>query len=156
MAKNLKFKAIKVTASWCGKCRQIPWTDEDGITLDADDTKNLQIIEKYNIRQLPFFILEVADETDKLIDAKTLESPDTRSEVDKWLIKERMLILAAYNKYSITNNFDKIVNARYNMHLNWNQCPCGGDNRGCISELCHKEIKENGVCHCNCFKLLEE
>lgn len=75
----------------------------------------------------------------------------SQAEFNKWVITKQMEFLADYYGYEKSPNFYKIVNARANMRLPWNQCPCGGDKRGCISSLCHSEIESDGKCHCNCF-----
>lgn len=83
-------------------------------------------------------------------------SPGVFSDMYKWVIRTRMNDLAKVYNLSKTNNFEKIVNARALMKLNWTSCPCGGDGRGCISDKCFDEIRQVGQCHCKCFQLNTE
>ena len=67
---------------------------------------------------------------------------------------EEMLQLATAAGVRPTGNLPKIAAARVRMGLDISRCPCAakdGD-RGCISDKCLQEIKEKGVCHCNCFQ----
>lgn len=145
----MEFKVIKIGASWCGKCRQIPWENEEW-DFDTLDKVTQDKLSDAGIKELPVFLLikeedggrEILDMTDKC---------ETRKQVDDWFVKVRMEYLAKYYNYKKSEHFNKIVNVRIKMNLDWNQCPCGGEGRGCISELCHKEIKEQGHCHCNCY-----
>ncbi len=63
------------------------------------------------------------------------------------------------NEYNLepTKNIEKIANAKKMMfgEEEWYRCPCDGQNdaRSCISEKCYSDIKEKGVCHCNCYAL---
>ncbi len=64
--------------------------------------------------------------------------------------------LAEMNGYGLTEHAPKIARAKLRFFGvdNWNKCPCDPDSdRACISEHCHKDIKEFGHCHCNCYKL---
>lgn len=57
----------------------------------------------------------------------------------------------------LTENAERIANFRKRANIPMNVCPCHKDNpyRGCISQLCMKEIQERGVCGCNCFKKIQ-
>lgn len=81
------------------------------------------------------------------------------------MTKEEMIeaMLKLAEKYNVkpTENLPKIANARIRMGLPITVCPCCAtgpekDKRGCISELCLKEIHEDGICHCHCFTPKED
>lgn len=57
----------------------------------------------------------------------------------------------------VTDNVTKVARARVRMGLDISECPCAKDDkdRGCISSKCLREIKEQGICHCNCFRRKE-
>lgn len=56
-----------------------------------------------------------------------------------------------------TEALAKIAKARVRLGLDITVCPCGKDkDRGCISAKCYREIQENGICHCGCFKKIGE
>lgn len=64
--------------------------------------------------------------------------------------------LADMHGYDLTQHAPKIAAAkdRFFGENEWFKCPCDPDSdRQCISEHCHKDILENGHCHCNCYKL---
>lgn len=65
--------------------------------------------------------------------------------------------LAEEHNVDCTENLPKIVKARQIMGLDITVCPCAADDtdRGCISAKCLREIKEDGICHCRCFKRKE-
>lgn len=145
---------VKVGASWCGKCRQIEWTEEDGEYWDFDNLTSEQqdiISSCEDIKELPIFLLLIKVPNSDTIYKYYTDKCETIQQVKEWFIRTRMEYLSNYYDYKKSEHFDKIVNARIRMGLNWNQCPCGGEGRGCISELCHKEIAEQGHCHCNCY-----
>lgn len=146
----MEFKVIKVGASWCGKCRQIEW---DGEELDFDNLtpERQELLSKKGMKNLPVFILALEDEEGYQQFIRMTDKCETRKQVDEWIVKARMEYLAEFYNYKKSEHFDKIANARIRMGLNWNQCPCGGEGRGCISERCHQEIREQGHCHCNCY-----
>lgn len=146
----MEFKVVKVGASWCGKCRQTEW---DGEEWDFDTLTEYQsnILNMCNASELPVFILLDRAPMGNWCYVSSINGVDNIREVKEWEVKVRMESLATIYKYKKSEHFDKIANARIRMGLNWNQCPCGGEGRGCISELCHKEIAEQGHCHCNCY-----
>lgn len=69
-------------------------------------------------------------------------------------MEELMRKLAEENGVDCTDNLPKIVRARERMGLDITICPCAANDldRGCISAKCLREIKEEGICHCHCFK----
>ncbi len=71
-------------------------------------------------------------------------------------ILENMLKKAAEMGVEPTKNIEKIARAKTMMfgEAEWERCPCDGKNpaRFCISEQCQKDIREKGVCHCNCYQ----
>lgn len=75
-------------------------------------------------------------------------------------ILENMLEFAKENNISTTKNVDKIARAKNMMfgEEEWKRCPCDGQNpdRYCGSTLCMNDIKEKGICHCNCYTPLNE
>ena len=63
--------------------------------------------------------------------------------------------IAKDNNYALTNNVDRIINAklRFFGEENWRNCPCIQDGKhACLSETCRQQIESKGVCHCNLFK----
>lgn len=69
-------------------------------------------------------------------------------------MERTMRELAEVHGVDCTENFPKIVKARGIMGLDITVCPCAADDtdRGCISAKCLREIKEEGICHCRCYK----
>lgn len=70
-------------------------------------------------------------------------------------IKAELENIAKDNNYTLTNNVDRIINAklRFFGEENWRNCPCVQDgNHACLSETCRRQIESKGVCHCNLFK----
>lgn len=65
-------------------------------------------------------------------------------------------IYRAAEKYdvSVTENARKIARARVLTDCPLNLCICDRTDpeRGCISPKCMKEIEEEGMCHCKCFR----
>ena len=78
------------------------------------------------------------------------------SEVEQ--IEKNIEYMASMNDYGLTKFAPKIAAAKLRFFGvdNWHKCPCDPDSdRACISERCHREIKENGHCHCNCYCIKE-
>lgn len=76
-------------------------------------------------------------------------------------VQQLMLDFAKENGYICSEYLPNIAKAKVRFfckdgEFNWKRCPCNKDNPNqyCGSELCKKEIEENGVCHCNCYKKL--
>lgn len=69
-------------------------------------------------------------------------------------IEEQMIALAYQFNVDTTENLPKVARARERMGLDIDVCPCSANDldRGCISTKCLKEIKEDGICHCGCFR----
>lgn len=69
-------------------------------------------------------------------------------------ILAEMKVIAEENGVELTENAEKIASFRARTGLPMNLCPCDKSNpyRGCIGSLCMKEIEEDGICHCQCFK----
>lgn len=69
-------------------------------------------------------------------------------------ILTEMKVIAEENGVELTENAEKIASFRARTGLPMNLCPCDKSNpyRGCIGSLCMKEIEEDGICHCQCFK----
>lgn len=75
---------------------------------------------------------------------------------DEQNVQQQLDFLATMNGYDLTEYAPKIARAKLKFFGvdKWFKCPCDPDSdRSCISEHCHKDIKEFGHCHCNCFKL---
>lgn len=63
--------------------------------------------------------------------------------------------IAKDNNYTLTNNVDRIINAklRFFGESNWRNCPCVQDSEhACLSDACRQQIESKGGCHCNLFK----
>lgn len=69
-------------------------------------------------------------------------------------ILAEMKVIAEENGVELTENAEKIASFRARTGLSMNLCPCDKTNpyRGCIGSLCMKEIEEENICHCQCFK----
>lgn len=150
--RNHQMRVIKLGAEWCTNCRMLQWEDEvdiDKVSLQEQDEYQ-KVFDKFGLTELPVMILydgeNVISATDKC------RSVD---DVRKWSTQKCMEYLADDYGYDKTEYFDKIVAARVRMKLDWDHCPCGGEGRGCISDLCKQEIEQDGHCHCNCFKKKE-
>lgn len=78
-------------------------------------------------------------------------------------ILEKMKQAGAQFGFETNENGIKIARAKKRMFVDsvpdeaytgeeWKRCPCDGQNpnRFCVSELCQNDVKEKGVCHCNC------
>lgn len=74
-------------------------------------------------------------------------------------IKEKMEKLAKLNGFTLSDNVDKIINAkvRFFGENEWQRCPCDRDNneRFCCSQLCQTDVRVNGECHCRLFEKKE-
>ena len=70
------------------------------------------------------------------------------------MIEEQMRELAKLHNVEPTENLPKIAKARGIMIIGIEVCPCSPEDkeRGCISDKCLKEIMENGICHCRCYR----
>ena len=71
-------------------------------------------------------------------------------------ILSQMKLIAEEYSVGLSENAEKIASFRFKARIPLDKCVCSPDNpyRGCISNLCLKEIKEEGICHCRCFKRL--
>lgn len=147
---NLKFKVVKVGASWCSQCRLVEWDGEE-LNFDTTDGDMQQTLVNGGMQELPVFLLIAIGRDGEETVVDMVDGLTNKADVDEWAVKSRMAYLEDYYGYDKSPNFDKIANARIKLRLDWNQCPCGGEGRGCISELCQKEIEEQGHCHCNCY-----
>ena len=69
-------------------------------------------------------------------------------------ILSEMKIIAEENGVELTENAEKIASLRAKMCIGLNKCVCDKDNpyRGCISNICKKELEDYKICHCKCFK----
>ena len=69
-------------------------------------------------------------------------------------ILAEMKLIAEENGVELTENAEKIASFRAKANIPLNICACDKQNpfRGCISNLCMKEIKEEGQCHCHLFQ----
>lgn len=67
-------------------------------------------------------------------------------------MKERLLKIAEEKGLYPTEYFDKIIKAKERLGFELS-CPCDPKNekRYCVSDLCIRDIKKNGTCHCNCW-----
>lgn len=75
-------------------------------------------------------------------------------------IEEQMRKNCEEQGFFASKNLPKIARAKNMMFgkENWRRCPCdgGNPNRYCGSELCSSDVANFGVCHCNCFFLVQE
>lgn len=69
---------IKFTASWCGKCRAFHNVEVDKV-VDVDNEEP-SIISKFDIKELPTFILMDGDK-----EVKRLEGPSGLDEFESWI-----------------------------------------------------------------------
>lgn len=71
-------------------------------------------------------------------------------------ILAEMKLIAEENGVELTENAEKIASFRARAKIPLNVCPCAKDvpapYRGCIGYICMDEIKNFGVCKCNCFQ----
>ena len=70
-------------------------------------------------------------------------------------IKAELEKIAKENNYTLTNNVDRIINAklRFFGEENWRKCPCVQDSEhACLRDKCRNQIEPTGKCHCNLFK----
>lgn len=69
-------------------------------------------------------------------------------------IMDQIKIIAREYDLELTENAPKIARAREMMNCPLTMCICDREDkkRYCISDKCMAEIKEKGVCHCNCYK----
>lgn len=67
-----------------------------------------------------------------------------------------MKLIAEEQGYELTENAEKIAKFRARANVPLSVCPCDKDSpapyRGCVGFICADEIKEKGVCKCNCFR----
>ena len=78
--------------------------------------------------------------------------------MDASLIKSKLEELANINGFTLSENADKIINAKLRFFgEEWQKCPCDRDNneRFCCSQLCKADVRTTGTCHCNLFKKKE-
>lgn len=77
------------------------------------------------------------------------------------LIEQRREIVAKIkataerNGYNLTDNLDRIANAKFSFFgcKKWALCPCDpGSDRACISKHCKEDIAKDGICHCNLYR----
>lgn len=72
------------------------------------------------------------------------------------VIKSKIQKIAELNNFNLSENIDKIINAkvRFFGEENWQKCPCDRDNneRFCCSSRCQADVRTHGTCHCNLFK----
>lgn len=85
-------------------------------------------------------------------------SENTISEEEQ--ILEKMKEICTSKGFFYTENSKKIARAKkalFGMD-EWYRCPCDSKNgeRFCISSQCQKDIQENGICHCNCYRKEKE
>lgn len=73
-------------------------------------------------------------------------------------ILQEMKLIAEENGYELTENAEKIAKFRARADIPMNLCPCDIKNpyRGCVGIKCHIEIKEEGECHCRCFRRVDK
>lgn len=90
-------------------------------------------------------------DVDRYVNAVEFES--------KWIrMLADMVKLAKEAGVELTENTERIAKARIRMGIPITVCPCAskdGD-RGCISEKCLKQIKEEGTCCCRAFAMKGE
>lgn len=71
-------------------------------------------------------------------------------------IKKIMLKIAEEKGVVPTPTLDKIANFRASRNIPVSVCPCSSSEeekkkRGCISDMCFREIQQNGICKCGCY-----
>lgn len=70
-------------------------------------------------------------------------------------LTDKMNKIGRHKCLEFTSNAEKVISAKVRLlGDNWIKCPCEPDNaqRYCVSDLCLKEIHEQGTCHCGCWK----
>lgn len=82
---------------------------------------------------------------------------NTQEEMTIFMLAD-MLKAAAEAGVEPTKNTEKIARARVKMGIPITVCPCASKDtdRGCISEKCFKQIKEEGTCCCRAFAMKGE
>lgn len=74
-------------------------------------------------------------------------------------IKKTLEEMANVRGFELTENADKIIKAklRFFGEDNWQKCCCiRDDEHFCMSIACEKDVRKNGRCDCNLFKLKKE
>lgn len=73
-------------------------------------------------------------------------------------VLKEMRTIAEENGYELTENAEKIAKFRAKRGLDLGRCVCDPKNpyKGCISNLCRKEIEEEKICHCHCFRKIDK
>lgn len=71
-------------------------------------------------------------------------------------IKAIMLKKAEERGVVPTPTLDKIANFRASRNIPVDVCPCSSSEeekkkRGCISDMCFREIQQKGICKCGCY-----
>ena len=69
-------------------------------------------------------------------------------------IVDKFKKLADVNGYTLTENAEKIANAKLNFfgEKQWAKCPCDPESdRACISKRCKEDIERDGICHCSLY-----
>ena len=70
-------------------------------------------------------------------------------------IKAELEKIAKENNYTLTNNVDRIINAklRFFGEENWRKGPCVQDSEhAALSDKCRNQIETTGKCHCDLVK----
>ena len=70
---------------------------------------------------------------------------------------EQIKNMATQHNVELTENAQKVANARAMMNCFLDKCICNqkDEERFCISKKCMDEIKETGQCHCRCYRRKE-
>lgn len=94
--------------------------------------------------------MQATNKTVSMID--TGERYITENNIDS--MYQAIRIIAEKYDVEMTENARKIARARVLTKCPLNLCICDRDDpeRGCISPKCMKEIEEEGICHCKCFR----
>lgn len=80
----------------------------------------------------------------------------TEQDLDIAKIKETLIEIGKQNGFKVTDNLDKIANAKYRFFgaEDFRKCPCSRDDEHyCCSQLCQTDIRAKGTCCCKLFEV---
>lgn len=96
-------------------------------------------------------------ETKKMVDKALKHISENSEHITTWQeYLNELKLIAEEQGYELTENAEKIAKFRARANVPLSVCPCDKDTpapyRGCVGFICADEIKEKGVCKCNCFR----
>ena len=80
----------------------------------------------------------------------------TEQDLDIAKIKETLIEIGKRCGFKVTDNLDKIANAKYRFFgaEDFRKCPCSRDDEHyCCSQLCQTDIRAKGTCCCKLFEV---